>query len=115
MAAAASAAAFIRQTKRAADTIWNPWAEAHGLSYVPGRSSWAALALPRIDGSLSDVGVAFLVERHLGDRRGIRTRAAAVPPTPLPGNVEVTREGIVSTIAKFFAAMDIPLDDPKFD
>lgn len=108
IAAAAARARAIAQ----ADRAWAPYARSRGMAHRPGREGWAHVQMPRLDGVIDDVPVALELVPGTGEHQ---TVALAAPAAPLPGHVEVTREGLVASLAKVFGAQDVVLGDDAFD
>jgi hypothetical protein len=108
IAAAAARARAIAQ----ADRAWAPYAHSRGMAHRPGREGWAHVQMPRLDGVIDDVPVAL--ELVLGTSES-QTVALAAPTAPLPGHVEVTREGLVASLTKAFGAQDVIVGDEPFD
>jgi hypothetical protein len=108
----ASAAAAHRRAIEAADAAWAPYAKTHQMHHRPGRISWAHSDEPRVDGTFEGVSIGFelkLVPREWG------MTAVAIPLSPVPVNVELSREGVLARIAKFFGAQDVVVGDEEFD
>ncbi len=108
IAAAAARARAIAQ----ADRAWGPYARSRGMAHRPGREGWAHTTMPRVDGVIDDVPVALELVIGTSD---YQTVALAAPTVPLVGHVEVTREGLVASLAKAFGAQDVVLGDDPFD
>jgi len=111
IAAAAAAQARARAMARA-DQAWAPYARARGMAHRPGRQGWAHEEMPRLDGVIDDVRVAIELVASASE---YETIALAATEAPLPGHVEVTREGLVAKLTKAFGAQDVVLGDDPFD
>jgi hypothetical protein len=112
VAAAAGAAAAMRQAILTADAAWEPYARARGMHHSAGRIGWAHAQWPRVDGVFGGVAVALEL---VGRSGGYHTGALAVPIAAVQGNVEVTREGVIAKISKVFGAQDLIIGDEAFD
>ena len=112
VAAAAGAAAAMRQAILTADAAWEPYARARDMHHSAGRIGWAHAQWPRVDGVFEGVAVALEL---VGRSGGYHTGALAVPIAAVQGNVEVTREGVIAKISKVFGAQDIIIGDDAFD
>jgi hypothetical protein len=106
-----AAAAARRRAIQAADSAWQPYAQARGMHHVVGRAGWAHTQLPRVEGVLEGISVAL----ELVATSAYHTAALALPATVVPGNVEVIREGLMQKLSKAFGAQDIVVGDEAFD
>jgi hypothetical protein len=111
MVAAAAAQACARAIAKA-DRSWPSYALERGMTHRPGRQGWAHVEMPRLDGVFEDVRVAVEIAQGTGD---YETIALAGIAAPLPGHLEVTREGLVAKLSKAFGAQDVVLGDDAFD
>jgi hypothetical protein len=98
-----------------ADAIWAPYAAARGMRYQPGREGWAHTEWPRIDGAIGTIAVGLQLMDDAWDVSAFLAAALARPAAPLKGHVEVSREGILSRIAKMLGAQDIVIGEQAFD
>ena len=111
-AAIGAQAAALRKTLDTAHAFWAPYAEARGMRYTQGRSGWARMQWPRVDGAVDRIPVAL----EAGTVRTAHgTFALAVPPAPVRGHLEATRQGWMSRLAVLLGAQDVSVGDPAFD
>ena len=113
IAAAAAVEASRNRAIRRADGAWGAYARARAMSHQPSRG-WVRREWPRVDGSRDGVTVAIEVASHI-TQLDYSTALVAIPPVPLKGNLELTREGLSSRVAKLLGAADLLLGDDAFD
>jgi len=83
------------------------------MTYRAGRIGWAYVDWPRVDGHVDGVPVAIELMEHDGDVHA--TAVIATLQAPLRGHLEVTREGMLTSLLKLFGAQDIAMGDAPFD
>ena len=83
---------------------------AEGPAFQEGRR-WPLVRWPQITGAVDGAELVIDVLEHFG---GFGTRVTCVPPSPIPVRLELTREGVLSSVAKLFGAQDIVLGDAPF-
>jgi hypothetical protein len=96
------------------DQIWSAYANARAMRYQPGRASWAAPLMPRLDGHVGVIAVALQLLDE-SDSNRFWAGAIARPSVPLRGHVEGARTEIFDRIARLFGARGIAVGEDAFD
>ena len=98
---------------RKADAAWRAYASSHAMQYQPPRG-WLHPEWPRAEGSLEGVAVAIEVAIHV-THLDYSTACVAGMNGPAKGDLEVSREGFSSKVARLWGAQDLVVGDDPFD
>ena len=103
---------FAMTRSRKINQAWESAAKTLGLQYSPS----AILKSRNISGDLH--GFHVLIDIYTsgsGDHSQSYTRLRVTYPTPLNLGLRLTREGMLTSVAKFFGSQDIQVGDSAFD